>query len=263
MTTDARSSNIKDLQAVSVATGTEVVAAENLAGQDVKLTAQQIADLGSGSGSGFDFTGNGSPEGVQTANADQTYLDLLTAAVYVFRGIDGTNTGWITNSGAAPPMVGVLLESNSPPKFNSGSSGGLDLTYDTAFPFDDDGSHPITDPPAGLGLTFALDNTTAAITATEEGIWSVEYEFIWPQDDTAWVNTSLQSNDYFAYAGWMFRKLADAGDVGGGPIMWGHHHKYLDIGQSFAVHSETNLGHNGTANPLGPIYGLVRIVRDR
>jgi hypothetical protein len=71
-------------------------------------------------GVGFpDFTGSGSPEGVQTANWGQTYVDdaASTNGIYVFCGVDGTDVGWLI-------IGGVFNNSGSPsPGLNANAPG--------------------------------------------------------------------------------------------------------------------------------------------
>jgi hypothetical protein len=73
------------------------------AGTNVTVTgtlSDPIVNSSGGGGSFPDFTGDNPPEGVQTANYGQWYLntgggtDPLAAALYQFQGTDGTKTGW-------------------------------------------------------------------------------------------------------------------------------------------------------------------------
>jgi hypothetical protein len=44
------------------------------------------------------FTGSGSPEGIQNADIGQWYLDTVTGTLYSFQGSNGTNTGWLATT---------------------------------------------------------------------------------------------------------------------------------------------------------------------
>lgn len=69
-----------------------------------------------------DFTGSGSPEGVQTANVGQSYQDADTGALYFKFSGDATNTGWVIgtahDAGASP---GVSLSNNRDAQLLGGS----------------------------------------------------------------------------------------------------------------------------------------------
>ena len=72
---------------------------------------------GQGGGGSFpDFTGSGSPEGVQVANAGQWYEDKAADSngLYVLEGNDGTNTGWMQVGGVhTGPFVQGLASDGS------------------------------------------------------------------------------------------------------------------------------------------------------
>lgn len=69
----------------------------------------------SGGGSFPDFSGSGSPEGVQTANAGQSYKDADAGALYSFLGVDGENTGWVIGAGVGLfDVAGFLVSSGAP-----------------------------------------------------------------------------------------------------------------------------------------------------
>ena len=71
----------------------------------------------SGGGGSFpDFTGNGSPEGVQIANAGQWYEDKAgtSGGLYVYAGTSGSNTGWLQvggfgTTGDTPGFAGTVV----------------------------------------------------------------------------------------------------------------------------------------------------------
>jgi hypothetical protein len=109
-----------------------IVAIETLIGV---TGAFNFAPAGGG-GSFPDFTGSGSPEGVQTANFGQWYQDTAgsgpgTSGLYVFGGTDGTNTGWILVGGTGPstPIGGLATPfGNSFPILYGGPGGGVLIT---------------------------------------------------------------------------------------------------------------------------------------
>ena len=73
-----------------------------LVGTATASVAVTVGGGGGGGGSGFDFTGDGSPQGVVTANVGQNYYDTTNAALY-FKGYgDATNTGWLMGVGTSP-----------------------------------------------------------------------------------------------------------------------------------------------------------------
>jgi len=82
------------------------------------LGAAIVANQGGGGSSFPDFTGSGSPEGVQTANFGQWYEDTsaTTNGLYVFTGTNSTDTGWVQVGGIADVSVafppGVAFNAN-------------------------------------------------------------------------------------------------------------------------------------------------------
>jgi hypothetical protein len=79
---------------------------------------------GGGGGSFPDFTGDGSPEGVQTATTGKSYVDSTNGALYFKALTDGdhANTGWVQLGFAADG--GPVLIAGS----GVGSNGGANLT---------------------------------------------------------------------------------------------------------------------------------------
>lgn len=67
--------------------------------------ADNVQDaLAAGGGGSFpDFSGSGSPEGVQTANVGQSYVDTTNGALYWKATGAATNTGWIIEGVSADP----------------------------------------------------------------------------------------------------------------------------------------------------------------
>lgn len=61
-----------------------------------------------GGGGGTDFTGAGSPEGVQDAARGQTYEDTTNGGYYVMTVDGGSNTGWMITGGALDPANPVF-----------------------------------------------------------------------------------------------------------------------------------------------------------
>ncbi len=65
--------------------------------------------IAAGSGGSFpDFTGSGSPEGVQTANVGQSYVDTTNGALYFKLSGAATNTGWALGSNVLTAIAGTL-----------------------------------------------------------------------------------------------------------------------------------------------------------
>lgn len=73
------------------------------------------AVVGSGGGGSFpDFTGSGSPEGVQTANVGQSYVDSTNGALYFKATGTATDTGWAVGSvGQQSTVQGAILDENN------------------------------------------------------------------------------------------------------------------------------------------------------
>lgn len=89
--------------------------------------------IGSGGGGSFpDFTGSGSPEGVQTANVGQTYEDTANGGLYFFEGTNGTNVGWSAGAGQAGIQtsgtgIGVVGGPGGPIALIAPAAGGFQL----------------------------------------------------------------------------------------------------------------------------------------
>jgi hypothetical protein len=66
-----------------------------------------VLGAGGGGGSFPDFTGDGSPEGVQDGTTGQSYVDTTNGALYFLAGADG-NTGWVIGSVAPTGDLAVL-----------------------------------------------------------------------------------------------------------------------------------------------------------
>lgn len=127
----------------------------------------------------------GSPEGVLngTRNPDLKAIDVTTAAVYVFQGVDGTNTGWIR--GVLPVIADIAQEAfldvgtgTSEIRFFAVTAGaaGNDLSVEMLNPGTP--SHALTVTVVGdkLSITLATNGGSTIISTSDDVINAVEAE---------------------------------------------------------------------------------------